>query len=162
MAVGATKPLIKNPRSRKALEAAGRFLRDARETAGISAEELAEAVNLEGIEVLTQAESGKAALPFEAILRIASLLSRNDPIPFAMQLTRGYAPSLWLTLEQIGIGRLIVHAGREHDFINIYRSRDTVRKLTDEEFAQLLGFVSAAVDMTVGLVDELKASHRKS
>jgi hypothetical protein len=48
-----------------------------------------------------------------------------------------------------------VHAGREHEFINIYRSRDAVRELSDAEFAHLIKFVSSAVDMTVGLVDEI-------
>ena len=156
MAVGVTKPLINDPSSRKAVEAAGSFLRDARETAGFTADELAEAVKLEDINILQMAESGKIALPFEVILRIASLLSRNDPIPFAMKLTRGYAPGVWSAFEQLGIGRLVVHAGREHEFINIYRSRDSVRALSDGEFAQLIKFISTAVDTTVGLIDDLK------
>ena len=156
MAVGAAKPLINDPASRKAVEAAGSFLRDARETAGLSADELAQAVKLDDLNILKMAESGKIALPFEVILRIASLLSRNDPLPFAMNLTRGFAPGVWSAFEQLGLGRLVVHAGREHEFINIYRSRDAVRSLSDAEFAHLIAFVSAAVDMTVGLVDEIK------
>ena len=161
MAVGAAKPLINDPASRKAVEAAGSFLRDARETAGLSADELAKAVKLDDLNVLAMAESGKIALPFEVILRIASLLSRNDPLPFAMNLTRGFAPGVWAAFEQLGIGRLVVHAGREHEFINIYRSRDAVRNLTDGEFAQLIGFVSSAVDATVGLVDDIRGSDEK-
>ncbi len=156
MAVGVAKPLINDPSSRRAVEAAGKFLRDARETAGFTADELAEAVKLEDINILAMAESGKIALPFEVILRIASLLSRNDPIPFAMKLTRGFAPGVWLAFEQLGIGRLVVHAGREHEFINIYRSRDSVRALTDGEFAELIKFVSSSVDATVGLINDLK------
>ena len=156
MAVGVARPLLTDPSSRRAVEAAGSFLRDARQTAGFTTVELAEAVKLEDTKVLELAESGKIGLSFEIILRIASLLSRNDPIPFALQLTRGFAPSLWATFEQIGIARLVVHAGREHEFINIYRSRDAVRKLSDAEFAKLLKFVSASVDMTVGLVEEIK------
>ena len=156
MAVGAAKPLINDPASRKAVEAAGTFLRDARETAGLSADELAQAVKLDDLNILAMAESGKIALPFEVILRIASLLSRNDPLPFAMNLTRGFAPGVCAAFEQIGLGRLVVHAGREHEFINIYRSRDAVRELTDAEFAHLINFVSSAVDMTVGLVDEIR------
>ncbi len=158
MAVGAAKPLINDPASRKAVEAAGSFLKDARETAGLSADELAQAVKLDDFKILELAESGKIALPFEVILRIASLLSRNDPLPFAMNLTRGFAPGVWAAFEQLGIGRLVVHAGREHEFINIYRSRDAVRNLTDGEFAQLLSFVSSAVDTTVGLIDEIRGS----
>lgn len=156
MAVGAAKPLINDPASRKAIEAAGTFLRDARETAGLSADELAQAVKLDDLNILEMAESGKIALPFEVILRIASLLSRNDPLPFAMNLTRGFAPGVWAAFEQIGLGRLVVHAGREHEFINIYRSRDAVRELSDGEFAHLINFVSSAVDMTIGLVNEVR------
>jgi transcriptional regulator with XRE-family HTH domain len=158
MAVGAAKPLISDPASRKAVEAAGSFLKDARETAGLSADELAQAVKIDDFKVLELAESGKIALPFEVILRIASLLSRNDPLPFAMNLSRGFAPGVWAAFEQLGIGRLVVHAGREHEFINIYRSRDAVRNLTDGEFAQLISFVSSAVDVTVGLVEEIRGS----
>lgn len=161
MAVGVAKPLINDPASRKAIEAAGSFLKDARETAGLSADELASAVKLDDLNVLTLAESGKIALPFEVILRIASLLSRNDPLPFAMNLTRGFAPGVWAAFEQLGIGRLVVHAGREHEFINIYRSRDAVRNLSDGEFAQLIRFVSSAVDVTVDLVHDIRGEDEK-
>jgi transcriptional regulator with XRE-family HTH domain len=160
MAVGVAKPLISDPASRKAIEAAGSFLKDARETAGLSKDELAEAIKLDDLNVLALAESGKIALPFEVILRIASLLSRNDPLPFAMNLSRGFAPGVWAAFEQLGIGRLVVHAGREHEFINIYRSRDSVRNLTDGEFAQLIRFVSSAVDVTVDLVQEIRGDEK--
>jgi len=156
VAVVMTKPLIKDPASRKAVAAAGRFLRDARETAGFSTDELARAIRLDDQKILELAESGKIAIPFEIILRIASLLARNDPIPFVMALSRGYAPGVWKAIEQVGVGRLLLQTAREHEFINIYRSRDSLRALSDREFAQLLGFVASAVDTTIGLVDGLK------
>ena len=46
------------------------------------------------------------ALPFEIILRLASVLGRNDPISFVMRFTRSYNPDVWKTLESLGIGRL--------------------------------------------------------
>jgi hypothetical protein len=52
-------------------------------------------------------------------------------------------------LQALGIGRLVEHARREHDFVNIYRSRDAARKLSDQEFARLLAFVEAAVDLAL-------------
>jgi transcriptional regulator with XRE-family HTH domain len=161
IATGIAKPLVKNPASQKAVAAAGKFLRDARETAGISIDDLAQAIKLEDHTVLELAESGKVAIPFEIILRIASLLARNDPIPFVVALSRGYAPGVWKAFEQLGMGNLVMHTAREHEFINIYRSRDSLRTLSDAEFAHLLGFVGSAVDTTAGLIDGLKKPDAK-
>jgi transcriptional regulator with XRE-family HTH domain len=161
IATGIAKPLVKNPASQKTVAAAGKFLRDARETAGISIDDLAQAIKLEDHTVLELAESGKVAIPFEIILRIASLLARNDPIPFVVALSRGYAPGVWKAFEQLGMGNLVMHTAREHEFINIYRSRDSLRTLSDAEFAHLLGFVGSAVDTTAGLIDGLKKPDAK-
>ncbi len=161
LAAGMTKPLAKNPASRKAVVAAGRFLHDARETAGISIDELARAVKLDDRTVLELAESGKVAIPFEIILRIASLLARNDPIPFVLALSRGYAPGVWKAIEQLGMGNLLLNTAREHEFITIYRARDSLRILSDAEFARLTRFVESAVDTTAGLIDDLKTPAKK-
>jgi hypothetical protein len=83
------------------------------------------------------------------ILRLASVLARNDPIPFVMNLTNSYSPSIGRMLQTLGIGRLVEHARREHDFINVYRSRDAARKLSDEEFARVLVFIEAAFDLAL-------------
>lgn len=155
LATSLTKPLVKSPASKKAVAAAGKFLHDARETAGLSIDELAQALKLEDHSVLELAERGKVAIPFEIILRIASLLARNDPIPFVVELSRGYAPGVWKAFEQLGMANLILHTAREHEFINIYRSRDALRTLSDAQFAHLLGFVGSAVDTTAGLIDDL-------
>ncbi len=89
------------------------------------------------------------ALPFEIILRLASVLGRNDPISFVMRFTRSYNPDVWKTLESLGIGRLAVQAGREREFANLYRASDAARRLSDEEFAEVLKFTQAAFALAV-------------
>jgi len=149
--------------STKALIKAGSFLRDMREAAGIPLEDLGKAIDLKDPALLELAENGKMALPFEVVLRLASVLARNDPVPFVMNLTKAYSPGLWKILETLGIGRLVEHAGREHEFISIYRARDEARTLTDEEFARVRKFVETAFDMALEFNREAKdAADRKA
>ncbi len=89
------------------------------------------------------------ALPFEIILRLASVLGRNDPISFVMRFTRSYNPDVWHTLENLGIGRFAVQAGREREFANIYRGSDAARRLSDADFAAALAFTKAAFEMAL-------------
>ena len=58
------------------------------------------------------------------------MLGRNDPISFVMRFTRSYNPDVWHTLENLGIGRFAVQAGREREFANIYRGSDAARRLS--------------------------------
>ena len=74
------------------------------------------------------------------------MLTRNDPIPVAMRLTRTYNPKLWATLESLGVGKLAVQAGREREFANLYRASNAARQLTDAEFAAALTFVRASFE----------------
>jgi transcriptional regulator with XRE-family HTH domain len=141
--------LVRDPDQRKELARAGRFLRSVRERAGMTVSEVGKAVDLKDSVLLELAEKGKASLPFEMILRLAAVLARNDPIPFVMNLTNTYSPGVGRMLQALGIGRLVEHARREHDFINIYRSRDAARRLTDAEFARVLAFVAAAFDLAL-------------
>jgi len=141
--------LVRDPKQRKDLARAGSFLRGVRERAGMTLADVGQAVDLKDTALLELAENGKAALPFEVILRLAAVLARNDPIPFVMNLTNTYSPSVGRTLQALGIGRLVEHARREHDFINVYRSRDAARRLTDAEFARVLAFVEAAFDLAL-------------
>ncbi len=143
------KSMLPKPGQREALERAGAWLRQLRETAGLSIEEVGKATNLDDPELLELVESGKIALPFEIILRLAGVLGRNDPISFVMRLTRSSNPEVWRTLENLGVGRLVVQAGREREFANIYRAHDAARQLSDEEFARLLAFTRAAVEMAL-------------
>lgn len=141
-----------NPRRRATIEKAGVLLKQMRETAGLTAQELGHAIDLRDASMLEQAESGRAVLPFEIILRLAAVLGRRDPVAFVMKLTRSYYPELWKALEDLGVGRLVAHAGREREFVNIYRASDDARHLSDEQFARVLAFVAAAFDLALGLV----------
>ncbi len=141
--------LARDAVKRKDLARAGAFLRKVREQAGMTVDDVGQAVDLNDVVLLELAENGKAALPFEVILRLAAVLARNDPIPFVLNLTNTYSPAIGRTLKALGIGRLVEHARREHDFINIYRARDAARHLSDAEFARVLAFVQAAFDLAL-------------
>ena len=141
--------LVRDPKQRKDLARAGSFLRGVRERTGMTLADVGQAVDLKDTALLELAENGKAALPFEVILRLAAVLARNDPVPFVMNLTNTYSPGVGRMLQALGIGRLVEHARREHDFINVYRSRDAARRLSDAEFARVLAFVEAAFDLAL-------------
>jgi transcriptional regulator with XRE-family HTH domain len=141
----ATSRLTK-PSHKAAAERAGGLFRDLREGAGLTLQDIGRAINLKDVSLLEQVEVGKVGLPFEIILRLASVLGRNDPIPVAMKLTRTYNPTLWATLETLGVGKLAVQAGREREFANLYRASDATRQLSDAEFAAALKFVRASFE----------------
>jgi transcriptional regulator with XRE-family HTH domain len=139
----------RKPGQQAAIKKAGSMLRQAREAAGITTQELSRAIDLADPELIARAEVGKAALPFEVILRLAGVLGRHDPVTFIMKLARSYYPQLWQALDDLGIGRLAVQAGRERELANIYRANDAARRLSDTEFAAVLGFVKSGFDMAV-------------
>jgi transcriptional regulator with XRE-family HTH domain len=147
--LGAAKMVLPKPEQRQTLEKTGAVLRRMRESAGLSIDEVGNAINLKDPALLELVENGKIALPFEIILRLASVLGRNDPISFVMRFTRSYNPDVWKTLEALGIGRLALQAGREREFANLYRANDEVRRLSDEDFAEVLAFVKAAFEMAL-------------
>jgi len=147
--MGAAKLMLPRPAQRRALEKAGAVLRRTREAAGMSIGEVGKAIDLKDPALLELVENGKIALPFEIILRLASVLGRNDPISFVMRFTRSYNPDVWKTLEALGIGRLALQAGREREFANLYRRNDAARRLSDEEFAAVLNFTGAAFEMAL-------------
>jgi transcriptional regulator with XRE-family HTH domain len=149
VSIGAAKAMLVKPEQRAALEKAGSVLRGMREAAGLSVKEVGDAIDLADPTLLDLVENGKVALPFEIILRLASVLGRNDPISFVMRFTRSYNPDVWKTLEALGIGRFAVQAGREREFANIYRASDAARRLRDDEFAALLAFTKAAFDLAM-------------
>ena len=120
-----------------------------REAAGLSVKGVGGGIDLKDSALIEFVEDGKVALPFEIILRLASVLGRNDPISFVMRFTRSYNPDVWSTLEHLGIGRFAVQAGREREFANIYRGSDAARRLSDVEFAAVLAFVSAAFELAL-------------
>ncbi|MEO8303143.1 MAG: helix-turn-helix transcriptional regulator [Betaproteobacteria bacterium] len=147
--IGAAKMILPRPGQRRTLEKAGSVLRQMRETAGMSVGEVGKAIDLKDPALLELVENGKVALPFEIILRLASILGRNDPISFVMRFTRTYNPDVWKTLESLGIGRLALQAGREREFANLYRASDAARRLSDEDFAEVLKFTRAAFELAL-------------
>ncbi len=149
VSLSAAKAILVRPEQRVALEKAGNVLRGMREAAGLSVKEVGEAINLKDPTLIELVENGKVALPFEIILRLASVLGRNDPISFVMRFTRSYNPEVWHTLENLGIGRFAVQAGREREFANIYRASDAARRLDDADFAAVLAFTRAAFEMAI-------------
>ena len=154
--LGAAKLMLPKPGQRAALERSGAVLRRLREAAGLSLDEVGKAIDLKDPALLDLVENGKVALPFEIILRLASVLGRNDPISFVMRFTRSYNPDAWKALESLGIGRLAVQAERE--FANLYRASDAARRLSDDEFAEVLKFMQAALSMALAF----HAGKRKS
>jgi transcriptional regulator with XRE-family HTH domain len=147
--LGAARMMLPKPGQRATLARTGAVLRRMRETAGLSVDEVGKAIDLKDPTLLELVENGKVALPFEIILRLAAVLGRNDPISFVMRFTRSYNPQVWKTLESLGIGRLALQAGREREFANIYRASDAARRLSDDEFAEVLKFTQAAFAMAL-------------
>ena len=149
LALNVAKARASEPGQQKAIEKAGSLLRQAREAAGMTTRELRQAIDLEDPALLQLAESGKAALPMEVILRLASVLGRHDPVPLAMTLARSYNPTLWKALDALGIGSLVALAGRERQLANLYRGNNAARTLSDDDFADVLDFTKTAFDVAV-------------
>ena len=149
LSLNLAKARAREPKQQAAIEKAASLLRRSREAAGMTTQELGTALDLSDPDLLEQAERGKAALPFEVILRLASVLGRHDPATFTMKLTRSYNPDLWKALDDLGIGKLVVQAGREREMANIYRANDAARRLSDEDFAAVVDFVKSGFDMAV-------------
>ena len=133
---------------------AGQSLKDLREVAGLTVNELSEAINLKDKTVIEAVENGTATLSFELILRLAALLARNDPIPFILKYSRTYAPDTWKVLNDWGAGRLPLHYERERQFINIYRSQDQARQLSDEGYERVLEFTKQAFNLSLHFIAE--------
>jgi hypothetical protein len=156
LSLNLAKARARDPGQQAAIDKAGSILRQAREAAGMSTRELGQAIAIDNPELLEQAEVGRVALPFEVILRLAGVLGRHDPATFAMKLARSYNPGLWKALEDLGVGKLVVQAGRERELANIYRANDAARKLSDVDFAAVLAHVKTGFDMAVQFRGEVK------
>lgn len=137
------------PQSAELRREAGSYLREFREVAGLTIDELADAIELSDASMLEAVESGTATLSFELILRLASVLARHDPVPFVTRLVRTYNPVLWQLLEDWGIGRLPLQFEREREFVNILRGTDSVRELDDDDFKRILEFTRSAFETAV-------------
>jgi transcriptional regulator with XRE-family HTH domain len=148
------KALIQSQDQLKVMINAGQSLKDLREVAGLTATELSEAINLKDKSIIEAVEDGTATLSFELILRLAALLARNDPIPFILKYSRTYSPETWRILNDWGVGKLPLHYERERQFINIYRSQDKARELSDEGFNRVLEFTKQAFNLSLHFIGE--------
>ncbi|MBF0349556.1 MAG: XRE family transcriptional regulator [SAR324 cluster bacterium] len=143
------KALIPGADRSLALQEMGASLRDLRQVAGMTINDLNDALDLSDQTLLDAVENGTATLSFELTLRLAALLARHDPVPFILRSVRTYNPEAWRILQDWGVGRIPHHFEREREFINIFRSRDEARKLSDEGFAKVLEFTRAAFEMAL-------------
>ncbi len=146
------------PERLEAMAEAGRFLRDARETAGMSLRELTVALGVKDDNLLEDIESGDRIMPLELAFRAASLIARHDPIPFLVKFMRTYNPALGDTLEQWGVMVLPVQFERERRWINLYRKHDELRALSDDEYDRLVQYVDAATTLVLDVMQKEKAA----
>ncbi len=151
-----------DPARLQAMTEAGHLLRDAREVAGINVADLAEALGLTDSELLEDVEKGVATLPFDMILRIASLIARHDPVPFVIKFLRTYNPDLEQLLQQWGISTLPMQYERERRFVNIYRRHDQLRKLSDSEYDHFIDYINSATDLTLNLMSRKPAPDKQT
>lgn len=128
---------------------AGAYLREMRELAGLTVDELADAIELRDRSVLEAVEAGTATLSFELLLRLAAILARHDPVPFVSRMVRAQNPMLWQLLDDWGIGRLPLQLEREQTFVDILRGHDRARDLSDDEFDRVVAFTRAAFEMAL-------------
>jgi transcriptional regulator with XRE-family HTH domain len=160
LSLGVGQALFMPPQNAQLAQLAGSYLRELRELAGLTREELAEAIRLEDRTLLQAVEEGTAILSFELILRLAAILARHDPVPFLIRFTRTYNPEVWSVLENFGVGRLPLHFEREREFINIYRGEGRARQLSDEGFARVLELTQSAFQLGLHFALEDEARDR--
>ncbi len=146
------------PERLEAMAEAGRFLTDARETAGMSLKDLSESLGISNNEVLEDIESGDTIMSLELMLRAASLLARHDPIPFLIKFMRTYNPSLGQTLEQWGVLALPKAYEKERRFVNLYRQHDALRTLNGDEYLRFIDYVDSSISLVLDVMLKEKAA----
>ena len=148
------KALFLKPEQADMMKEAGQAIKELREVAGLTRDELSDALDLQDHSLLAAVENGAATLSFELILRLAAVLARHDPVPVVLKFTRTYKPELWEILHNWGLGLWTLQFEREREFINIFRRHDAARKLSDEGFAKVLEFTRSAFDMSLHFIAE--------
>lgn len=148
-----TRNATPSPEQLRMMAVAGESLRDIRKVAGVTVAEISSALDLRDKSVWEAIEGGREVLSLEAILRLASLLARNDPLPFILRMSRTYQPRLWAVMEQLGMDGLPMQLERERDFINILRRKDEARSLPDAQWSQLLEFTRQAFELGLGMMN---------
>ncbi|EAQ97832.1 helix-turn-helix domain-containing protein [Congregibacter litoralis] len=149
-----------SPERLEAMAEAGHFLRDARETAGLTISELSDRLDLKDDAVLADVERGESILPLEVMLRTASLLARHDPVPFFIKFLRSYNPQLEATLEQWGVMALPRNFERERRFVNLYRQHDFLRDLSDEGYQRFIEYMDSSTRLVVDVMEREAEANR--
>jgi transcriptional regulator with XRE-family HTH domain len=147
------------PERLEAMADAGRFLRDARETAGMSLKDLAEKLGLSDRGMLEDIESGETIMPLELMLRSAALLARHDPIPFLIKFMRTYNPALENVLEQWGVMALPRQYERERRFVNLVRQHDALRRMSDAEFDRFMDYMASSSNLVLDVMRKEKLAN---
>lgn len=147
------------PERLEAMADAGHFLRDARETAGLSIKDLADSIDLNDRSVLEAIESGERIMPLEPMLRTVALLARHDPIPFLIKFMRTYNPALEKTLEQLGMLALPRQYERERRFVNLMRQHDVLRTLTDDEYGRFIDYMESSSSLVLDVMFKEKEAN---
>ncbi len=147
------------PERLEAMAEAGHFLRDARETAGMSIKDMSEGLGLSDASVLEDVESGQTIMPLELMLRSASLVARHDPIPFLIKFMRTYNPALEKTLEQWGVLALPKQYERERRFVNLYRQHDILRSLSDDEYERFIHYMESSCNLVLDVMTREKQAN---
>ena len=150
------------PERLEAMAEAGRFLRDARETAGMSIKELADSIDVSDRGMLEDIESGQTIMPLELMLRSASLLARHDPIPFLIKFMRTYNPALEQTLEHLGVLALPKQYERERRFVNLVRQHDILRTLSDDEYERFIHYMESSSNLVLDVMLKEKEAARRA
>jgi len=152
---------LKAPEYLEQLGKAGKNLRDLREVSKLTVEDLASALDLENPDLLRAIEEGRSPITLDILFRLASFYSRNDPMTFMLSFSKEYAPWLWYVLRVTGMEKMLITIERELKFINIYRSQDAARDLSDEEFEKVLGFTRKSFDMAVEFIAKSSSEQDK-
>jgi transcriptional regulator with XRE-family HTH domain len=150
------------PERLEAMADAGHFLRDARETAGISLKDLSDSLGMADKSILENVESGETILPLETMLRATALLARHDPVPFLIKFMRTYNPQLERALEQWGVMALPKNFERERRFLNIYRQHDFLRALSDDAHERFIDYMQSSTNLVIEVMEKENAASKKT
>jgi transcriptional regulator with XRE-family HTH domain len=152
---------VMSPEQLEAMKEAGSYLHDVRETAGLTLQDLADALQLADTSLLEAVENGTATLSFDLILRLSSLIARHDPLPFIIRFARTYNPRIEKLGESWGAGRLAKQFERERQFVNVLRRHDSARDLSDEAFNKVMELTDAAFQLGLEFVEDQRRGRRR-
>ncbi len=92
-----TNPLQANPNAAQLRKQAGRYIRQCRDEAGLTQQNVAKAIGLDYYTMVSQVELGKTRVPPEKMRLWAEAL-KVEPRSFAKRLLQYYDPYMWQLL----------------------------------------------------------------